>query len=66
MTAWDHELNGLKVQVVDVFGEDEYDAAVRRVLAVVTAKTRSADEASPTDVLREALRIEFRRLLQPH
>jgi hypothetical protein len=63
---WDDELNNLKVQVVDAFGEDEYDAAVRRVLAVVTSTTRSADEGAPLEFLREALLIEFRRLLQPH
>ena len=62
----DEDLNALKVQVVDLFGEDEYDAAVRRVLAAVTSKVRSADAAAPMDVLREALRLEFRRLLQPH
>jgi hypothetical protein len=63
---WDDELKGLKAQVIDLFGQDEYDAAERRVLAVVTAKARSEDEPAPMPVFREALRIELRRLLQAH
>jgi Holliday junction resolvase-like predicted endonuclease len=61
---WDTELTQLKAQVISRFGETEYVAAERRALVAVSAKKRSADEDPIADV-REALRLELRRLLQP-
>ena len=60
------ELAQLKAQVIAVFGKGIYAAAERRVPAVVMAKERSADEQAPLAAFHEALKVELRRLLQPH
>jgi hypothetical protein len=54
--------------VRDTFGEDAFEDAVNR--ALVTMRTAQPDDVdAPFDadaVCEDALKVEFRRLLQPH
>jgi hypothetical protein len=64
---WDDELKQLSQAVRDTFGEDAQLAAVTRAL-VEMRKAAPADVDAPFDadvVCQDALRVEFRRLLQP-
>jgi hypothetical protein len=66
---WDEELKQLKRQVIDTFGEAEVDAARWRVLTRMQWPEVSDPPPDPETQLarvREALRAEYRRLLQPH
>jgi hypothetical protein len=73
--AWDEELKQLKRQVIGTFGENEADAAQHRVLTQYRARTikkwpdlvdHPSDAETEMAFVREALRTEYRRLLQPH
>ena len=72
--AWDEELQRLKVQVTDLFGDEmdaaaAMDAATRRALDVVSRQTvAQGDNAKPVtmSVFHKALKAELRRLVQPH
>jgi hypothetical protein len=66
--AWDEELRRLPQNVRGTFGEDVWEDAVTRALAVMS-NAQPADADTPfaaNDVCYEALKIELRRLLQPH
>jgi hypothetical protein len=65
---WDDELKRLSAKVRDTFGEDAWEDAITRALAV-WQKAQSAGMDAPYDadaVCYAALKIEFRRILQPH
>jgi hypothetical protein len=64
---WDGELQQLSRGVRKMFGEDVYEDAVTRALNAMV-KARPDDVESPLDgeVVYAALRLELRRLLQPH
>jgi hypothetical protein len=65
---WDDELTHLSQGVRDTFGEDAWQGAVNRAL-VVLIQARPEDVEAPftsNTVCQEALKVEFRRLLQPH
>jgi hypothetical protein len=66
--AWDDELKQLSQSVRDVFGEDAFEDAVSRALVAMT-KAQPDDGYAPFDadaVCEDALKVEFRWLLQPH
>jgi hypothetical protein len=61
---WDEELKQLQRQVIDTFGEAETDAAQWRVLT----RMQWPDLRRETELsrVRDALRTEYRLLMQPH
>jgi hypothetical protein len=66
---WDEDLKQLKRQVIDTFGDDEMEAAQWRVLTRMRWPELSEPPPDPETELarvRDALRAEYRRLLQPH
>jgi hypothetical protein len=77
---WDEELTQLTWQVHDLFSQDVVDAAMNRAVAAAQQQRRRVDVSSPSEMaitcdgvywtplsaFHDALRTEFRRLLQPH
>jgi hypothetical protein len=69
--AWDKELKQLKRQVMATFGKDETDAALWRVLTAMQWpdacwSAHPPDHETHMARVRDALRAEYRRLLQSH
>ena len=79
--AWDDELDQLTTSVGDLLGDDVLSAAVSRAISVALQQTPPVEFLSPVEViaihdsggsltsmsaLYDALKIELRRLLQPH
>jgi hypothetical protein len=65
---WDDELKRLSRSVRDTFGEGAWEDAIHRALDA-QRKAMPDDRAAPFDddaVCQNAIRLEFRRLLQPH
>ena len=79
--AWDDELDQLTTSVGDLLGDDVLSAAVSRAIDAALHEARPVDLLSPleinghhdrygdltsTSTLYDLLKIELRRLLQPH
>ena len=64
---WDEELQRLSRQAKQTFGDELYEDALTRALNAME-KARPYDVEGPFDgeVLYAALKLELRRLLQPH
>jgi hypothetical protein len=68
---WDEELKQLQRQVIDTFGEAETDAAQWRVLTRMQWPESCWGDYPPDPetqlaLVRDALRTEYRLLMQPH
>jgi len=77
--AWDDELDQLTTSVGDLLGDDVLSAAVSRAISAALHQARPVDLLSQLDIngdrhgcltststLYDELKIELRRLLQPH
>jgi hypothetical protein len=78
--AWDDELERLTLSVIDVFGDDVFDAALTRALTTACKHMRPIEGSlldergitssdghwSPVSVFYDALRSELERLAVPH